>query len=709
MLRRSLPLALLASIVLAAGCDGCQEPLTEVPGSELPVGDQHQGRVLTYVGEEPLTLFHGDNTTLRFTRKNADGTPVKNDDITIEVHGSAVSVPGDTFVTDSGGGVDVPAAAGQVDGQATVVARATDLDGSIDEAVVHINVVPNPAATLVVTVDSDTRILVENAAARVIVGAQPPSCADLLAGAPEPSPQVTSTFTYFPSTQSFADMPTGARAVVVVDGLNAAGAVIARGCGETDALPGGGEADVNILLSQGNTTLAGDYDVLMHMALGDALPHPYDDDIEFVTALLADPGGFALYMALREIDRQTGFTTFVTHNGVEATYRQVEQATLIDPSSYPTWSFAREQLDQLLVNTLGQTYVDVTNVGAGIRDVVTDFEVGARFGVTDNDDGTLGVNEQWKDIVLYWPLPCAAGDLACARRPLTLDDLNLAPVTTSYGAGYDYAPDADVAERYAVTTDPHGLNVRYGALLVAILEQVVFPSLPGGSPGDNFGDFLDNLVGCSNIAASLTSDPTASQFISGVCSTAMQVAGTEIETRLEDLQLDASDPSVQGLQSSGTFALLDKDQDLTTELVADYDYQVGWFDPNNPGTFDDISTPITGDGVRVRPACDNDGDCVDGLVCTPRPSYLKIAHADLGCSAAKGVVPGGQACSGDAECATGLCAPVGAGGALQCYAACNAMADCSVGDICSDTGAVMDFDHVLNGLGDVPVQGCAAP
>src|SRR4051812_26957795 len=83
------------------GCDGCGEPLSAVPVGGLPVGDVGEGRVLTYVGEEPLTLFHGQNTMLRFTRKNQDGTPVKGDLIKVEVHGSVVTAPGDTFETDT--------------------------------------------------------------------------------------------------------------------------------------------------------------------------------------------------------------------------------------------------------------------------------------------------------------------------------------------------------------------------------------------------------------------------------------------------------------------------------------------------------------------------------------------------------------------------------------------------------------------------------
>ncbi|HEY4222714.1 MAG TPA: hypothetical protein VGO62_15265 [Myxococcota bacterium] len=706
--RRFLLTISLGSALAFAACN-CGEPLTPVKGTGLPVGNQGEGRVLIYVGDEPLAMFYAASGQLRFTRKEQDGTPVAGDKIKIDVHGSAVSVPGDSYITDEGGGIEVPVVAGTEVGEATVIARATDVDGSIDEAVVHIDVEEDPETGIVVTVTADTRIPVVRADARVLIGADPPSCAGILAGSAEPTPFTTLSYTAFPSSQTVAQVAAHSMAIVVVDGYGAEGQVVARGCGAAGPLPGGITTPIDVSLDQGQSTLAGNYDVLMHMALGQALPHPYDTDVDLITALLSDPAGFALYFVLREIDRETGFTTFVTHNGVELTYDEVSAQAAVDPGSFPTWSFGRDQLNTLLTNQLGQTYTEITDIGASLRDIVTDFEVGAQLQVQQNDDGTLTVGEQWRDLVLYWPLPCASGDMACARRPVTLADLNLAPVTSEYGATDAYAPNADVAERYLVTTNPHGLTLRYGDLLVAILEQVVFPSVPGGQAGDDFGAFLQNIVGCANIATSVTSDPTASQFVEGICDAGLQLAGDAITSQLESLQVDAADPSVEGLQSSGSFALLDKDQDLTTEIVDEYTYNIEWYNPNDPNATQDISAPITGDGLRERPACDADSQCGAGLVCSPRGSYLKVAQVELGCDHAKGNTVGGASCVGDSDCATGLCTPVGAANALQCYRACNLATDCTGSDNCSDTGGALDLDSELNGLGSVPVRGCVAP
>ena len=719
MTRRIISLALFALAPLT-GCDGCSEPLAAISAGDetLPPGSVPQGdRVLTYVGEDPLAMNFGQTRTLRFTWKTVTGQPVSGADQQISTQGDALTPLNAVMITDAGGGVDVLVTAGSSAGDATVLARATDLDGSIDEDSVLVRVSEDPVAGLRVTVESDARIDVVTADTRILAGTLPPTCAALRNGSPEPNAQLTGIFASIPSTQDFTGLPTRSRAVVLADGKNAAGVVVARGCAETEQLPGGVLTNVLVVLDQDTSTLEGSYDVLLHMALSDALPAPYDETVEMVTAILADPAGYAVYVTLRQIDDEIG-TEFVTRNGVRKTYRQVEQESLVNPNAYPTWSFGRNQLDALLAQELGQTYVDVTNVGAGIRDVATDFEVGARFALADdhnsNDETRMLIAESWQAMVLYWPLPCDDGDLACARRTLTLEDAELTPVTAQYGAAYTFAPSADHAERFMLTTDPHGLNVRYGAFLLAILEQVVFPSLPGSVAGDGLGDVLGNLVGCADIAASLVDDPLAQLLAEGICQTGLNLAASELEDRLLALAVGAVNPALgqQGLAAGGTFALIDADKDLTTELVEEYYFDIAWNNPTNAAATADISAPITGDGLRVRTSCTNDAACtVAGLVdhtCAPRASYLKVAQVEYGCGRNLGGLAGGLTCIGDGQCASGLCAPVGVAGALQCFRACDTITDCGGGQIC-DLGGELDLGGVLAGLGSVELRGCSAP
>ncbi|MBI1945114.1 MAG: hypothetical protein HYS27_05425 [Deltaproteobacteria bacterium] len=707
MTRRTILLTLsaLALTAGAAGCDGCAEPLSEIPGG-LPIddGDGAEPRVLSYLGDNPLVLYRGDSGLLQFTWKTESGLPVAGDAITVSVEGDAVTLSAESLTTDAGGGASVRANAGSEDGDALVIARAVDVDGSVDEARVTVRVQEDPAGALVVTVTSTARIPVVGATARVLVGANPPTCAQLQLS-PEPAAQASADYTTVPGAHTFEGLTSGLKATVIADGRSASGYVVARGCAEAGVIVGGLELPVSVVLTQGETVVAGDYDVLMHVALGDALPAPYDATVDLITALLGNPAGYAVYIVLREVDQSMG-TGFVSTGGVAHRFRDLEQ----NPTAFGTWNLATNALDNLLEDQLGQTYVDVTNVGAGVRDVVSDFEIGTRLSVDETAVG-LTVDERWRDIVLYWPLPCDEGDLACARRPLTLDDLELAPVVTGYGASIAHAPVVGETERYLVSTDPHGLDVRYGALLLAILEQVVFPSLPPDVAGDSFGDVLTNLVGCANIGQSFSSDPFVQALVAGVCEGALNYAGQEIEDQLLQLQVDAVNPALgeEGLSAGGSMVLVDHDRDLTAELVDDYLYNVAWNYPSDPAATADIAAPINGDGLRSRTACVDDAVCGAGASCVARGSYLKVAVVELGCERAKGVEQGGESCVGDADCASGLCTTVGVGNALACYEACNANADCASGMICGVSGGSLDLDAVLPGLGEVEAPGCAAP
>lgn len=705
MTRRTTLLVLLAMSVAPAACDGCAEPLTPLEDG-LPIGDDgdKEARVLSYMGEDPFVLFRGESGMLQFTWKTESGLPVAGDSIALTLEGDAVNLSSATLTTDPGGGASVRVNAGSDDGSAVVIARAVDLDGSVDEVRVTVRVQEDPAGALSVTVRSEARIPVASADARVLVGANPPSCAQL-ATTPEPSAQASAHYAAVPGTQSFAGLTSGHQATVVAEGRSAAGNLVARGCVDAGVIQGGLDMPITVVLTQGDSVLEGDYDVLMHVALGDALPAPYDATVDMITALLANPAGYAVYVVLVRVDAEWG-TSFVTTNGVVHRFRDLEQ----NPGAFPTWNLATTALDGMLADQLGQDYVDVTNVGAGVRDVVSDFEVGTRLTLDETDAG-LSVQEGWRDVVLYWPLPCDDGDLACARRPLTLEDLALSPVTTSYGADFAHAPIGGESERYLVSTDPHGLNVRYGALLLAILEQVVFPSLPEGVAGDSFGDVLINMVGCTNIGQSFSSEPLVQALVTGLCEVALNAAAQEVEDQLLELQVDAVNPALgeEGLSAGGSFVLTDHDLDLTTELVDDYVYQVAWNDPSDPAATADISAPITGDGLRLRTPCVDDAACGAGSACVARGSYLKVARAELGCEKAHGVKLGGESCVGDVECASGLCAPVGNAGALVCYEACNANADCAAGLLCGVEGGSIDLDLVLAGLGELELPGCAAP
>jgi hypothetical protein len=707
-LRSVIPGLSVLALVGFAGCDGCSdEPVAPVDG---PVDldpldpdttlDPKEPRQIVFDGASPVVVYRGQTQNLRFVVTGETSGLVATDfPVTVDSAGFGATVLGANFVTDVTGGAVVPVRADAFDGNLTVSASIVDVDGNIETATATVQVVEDPSATLKIAVTAATRIPVTRATGLVYVATGAPDCATLLAQSTLPQPSFTATFATVPGTQTFADQAAGRRAAVVVTGFGANGSIVARGCADSARLDGGSTTTLTVALEQAATQITGDYDVLMHMALGDALPAPIDTTVDTISAVLADPAGLALFFVMREAGLEFAETD---------TYSDAEQ----NPANYSLWQTFRTSLDTLLSNSLGTRYDDLTDIGAGIRDVITDFEIGGRFTVSEVLAGQYEVHEAWTDAVVYWPLSCAVGDLACARRPLSLADAALAPVDATYAADVVYAPVGPDTERYQVTTAPHGINLNYGAFVLAILEQVVFPSLPNGLASDSLGGVLINVVRCSDVSASISGgDPLIQGAIRSACNFGLNTAAAFAEAQLTDLRVNAQNPSLgqPGLAAEGTFVLRDADRDTEVESLNDFEFQLGWFNPDNAAASQDIATPITGDGVRARTACVDDGQCGGAEVCSPIASYLQVARVSFGCTARRAGLAGGLACSADSQCSSGLCDPVGLGGANVCFEACDSPSDCGAGLTCSDVGGLIDLDTVLVGLGDVVVDGCAAP
>jgi hypothetical protein len=475
-------------------------------------------------------------------------------------------------------------------------------------------------------------------------------------------------------------------AAVTPSAITVAGNRVARGCVDAGVIAGGLETAVTVVLTQGESVIEGDYDVLMHVALGDALPSPYDETVDLITALLGNPAGYAVYVVLREVDSSMG-TGFVTTGGVVHRFRDLEQ----NPTSFGTWNLATNALDGMLADQLGQTYVDVTNVGAGVRDVVSDFEVGTRLTLDETDAGRCRA-------------PRATSPARAARSPsMTLSSRPSPPPTAPTSPTRRSPVRASVISSAPIRTASTSATAHScspsSSRWCSRACRPAWPATPSATCSPTWS------------AAPTSVSPFVQALVAGVCEGALNYAAQEIEDQLLDLQIDAVNPELgeEGLSSGGSFVLVDDDQDLTTELVGSYLYAVAWNDPADPAATADIAAPITGDGLRFRTECVDDAACGVGSACVARGSYLKVARVDLGCEKAHGVKLGGESCVGDADCASGLCTPVGAGNALACYEACNANADCAAGMMCGAFGGALDLDDVLAGLGDVEAPGCAAP
>jgi hypothetical protein len=722
----NLTRVLLLAALFAAPLNACncgEEPLsrTEFPDADPPIfldagfgkadasedagapdTGEPEARVLTFDGTSPVALYFGSSRDLRFTLRSISGANIAGESVRFSFLGTGGMLSAPSAVTDVNGVATVRFDAGAVAGGGTVTADA-DFASS---ATVEIRIGEDPDADLIVDVATNARIPLSSADAMIYVGpaATVPTCAQLLAAVTPPAPTFNATYTTFPGSQTFANLLSGSTVTVIAHGENAQGVLVARGCSEGVRLVGGTGTHILVTLEQLPAQLDGDYDALLLLDIGATFPPPYGTTIVLITEFLSDPAGWVVYQTLAELDQQLG-TSFIewtppTGPTRPATFPEV----LANRAIFNVWQLGRDLLHNFLVQELGQAYVDFTLIGADVAHAVRSFEVGAGYTITSTGaPGRVVIDEEWKALVFQWQLGCPLGDLGCARRAVQLSGPNahLAPAQATYGATIIYTPTTipvpGESERYTLILDDHAMNLRYGAMVLLVLNTIVFPNLPPPLNGNNLTQVIGNLVNCPDVAIQLeAATGLPAVFFEGVCNTGVAAAATYIENQL--LQLDSSSTPGLVVGGGGEIVLVDHDRDLATELVESVLTFASW------STGQAIATNITGDGRRAAVDCSTDADCLLGTLCVPIGSYLKVRDTELDCRRPVGMGLAASPCTLDADCASGLCFDAG-GPTNICFGACAGAGSCAIGTCVADAAAI-DLNALLMGLGDASTAAC---
>jgi hypothetical protein len=690
-------------------------------GSSGTDGGPQEARVLSYGGARPVLVQVGDTTDLVFTLRTVRGAPVRGETVTFSLNGSGGVLAVDRATTSVTGAATARFTAGSSSATLTLTAGAS----LADDLTVQIDVVPKAAGHLNVNVISNARINVTRADVSVYAtpaGAAPPTCAVLAASNPLPFATHSGAVSPLPGAASFRDLPTGALVTAFARGVNARGDVVATGCAEGGTIAGGVTTSMSVALSQLPTVLAGEYDALLQMNIGNALPAPYDGYVNLVTRILSNPAGVASFYVLQQADQALGFGFLEWTPPNSGTSRPATlDEVMSNPAQFPVWTILTNTVDGWLTSALGQTYTDIRTVGGDLRSLVSEFEVGARFRLTGTSNPSqYAVNESWRAIVFTWRFGCPAGDLGCARRPLQLDNSNYAPVNVHYNAATSHEPLTGTlpqSERFKVVADAHNVPFSYGALVLIALQQIVFPSLTGCTDCHSIGDVLNHLIDCANIGTSIANainNAVGANFVSPAtattyCTNALDGVGQFVEAAALNLTIGGNPTlgaKLEGLGGAGTFYLVDADQDLKTELVRDLQARLQWVYPNDPARTQDITAPITGRGREAASQCRSDASCAAAQSCQLVPSYLEVRGLETTCRKAVGAVAGRGACATDADCRSGVCLRTSSASAGQCFAACTQNAECG-GATCDPQRAGVSLDPVRAGLGMAYGKGCA--
>lgn len=722
--RNTLSFLLFVGLVAAAGCDGCAEKpagsdddgRTTLPPNNNGDGDGDgnenpapEPRDLAFDGVGPIDVFYGQPVVLPFSLTTRAGVKVSAETVRFDLEGQGGTLNVSEGNTDANGVARVTFTAGTADATVTVRASAEHAD----DVTVTVRVKVNPVGSLKVAVSSQTRIPVTRADLLVFRGAAQnvPTCAYLHSSTTVPTATFAAELTAVPGNRTFTDQAHGDAVTVLVSGFNSTGDLIGTGCSDGSGIVGGTTTTVTVGIQQLPSILEGDYDVLMQVNVGDALPQPYEGYVDMATYMLSDPAGYAVYQTLKQYDAEWWYKD-LGDGYREHSYEEVAG----NPGAWSSFATLQPIVDGMLENQLGSDYVTVKTVGGDLRQAVTAFEVGTRFAFTpvDGVENVYDVSEQWNDLVFTWSLGCADGDVGCARRAVQLDETNYAPVATLYAAASSHKPLATDSERFEVTTEPHLFALRYGAIIMIAMNEVIFPSLPGGLAADSLEGVLQNIVNCTSVGTAVADwlGFGSVGFYEGLCVAGLDYAATSIEARVLELEVGSGNPELGPKEQSGALGggkmyLVDHNQDLATELVRELEMQVQWNDEEE-GASSDILAPIVGEGREMADGCDADAACESGTFCQPTAHYLKVKDVELTCGKAVGQGLGEDACTGDAQCASGVCVGDAQGVPGTCFAACSNDDACGLG-VCTQAAAFMDLDDVMSGLGDAPMSSCMIP
>lgn len=244
----------------------------------------------------------------------------------------------------------------------------------------------------------------------------------------------------------------------------------------------------------------------------------------------------------------------------------------------------------------------IQRAGLDLRDMVTNLEVLSTLtiGKLGNDYQVYG-SDDWRGLAVYWRWNCDENSPPdCGRIELALDrDSSLGLV---YGEW-----TGQVAAYNQLQIFTHSVNLRYGQLILYLLNEVLLPALTDGN-ANSMVDAILYWIDCEGLALSITGNDgeicapadivcVDAEDIADVCSSVIRTVFGFAEVLLGNLQVD----SVIELSGHGT--LVERDGDLLVDEIVEGEYD-GWVNiQGNRSPF-----TATWSATRIERDAEEDGD-----------------------------------------------------------------------------------------------------
>lgn len=225
----------------------------------------------------------------------------------------------------------------------------------------------------------------------------------------------------------------------------------------------------------------------------------------------------------------------------------------------------------------------VRDAGRDVRDVIANLHVTSELivGKLSSSYEFTGV-DNWHGVTVYWRWNCPDNaPPECGAIPLLVDgtsDVAELGILSSNWSGRVVAYDD-------LQIDQHPLTLRYGRLIIYILNEVVLPTLTNGN-AHSMSEAFAHWIGCDNIARGITGSDNEvcalgaciyADDIENFCGTAVGTVFGFADTLVRSLEFDI------GLRVGGEAKLIEETSD-------------GFVDRMTDGTFEGFMTSSDSSG-----------------------------------------------------------------------------------------------------------------
>lgn len=234
-----------------------------------------------------------------------------------------------------------------------------------------------------------------------------------------------------------------------------------------------------------------------------------------------------------------------------------------------------DDFQDLINNTIENNEVlrRVRDAGRDVRDVIANLQVSSILTVGKvNSSYEFTGTDNWLGVTVYWRWNCADNAPAdCGAIPLLVDgagDVADLGILSSQWNGRVVAYDD-------LQIDQHPLTLRYGRLIIYILNDIIIPELTNNN-ATSLSEAFAYWIGCDDLAVSLTGSDREvcalgacvyADDVAGFCSSAITTVFGFADALVRSLEFDI------GLRVGGDAKLIEEDSDGFVDRIVDGTYE----------------------------------------------------------------------------------------------------------------------------------------